>query len=106
MILPPGGYKATRARQTGRRDKSVIDGERKRLWDRTTQEVDKLVAEHHASMPRSRSKSIGAVYARYSTRFQDSIADQVRAILDEATKLQIHVPRNLVFFDLAVSGVK
>ncbi|WP_235990540.1 recombinase family protein [Bremerella alba] len=57
-------------------------------------------------MPRKSANSIGAVYARFSTRFQDSITDQVRTILEEAAKLKIHVPRDLVFFDLAVSGVK
>lgn len=76
------------------------------MWDRTAEEVDQIVAEHHAALPRYRAKATGAVYARYSTRHQDSIADQVRAILTEATKLQIHVPRELVFFDLAVRDIK
>ncbi len=106
MILPPGGYKAARTRRNGRYDKSQIERQRKQQWDQTSQEVDKLVAEHHAAMPRKCAESIGAIYARFSTRFQDSIGDQVRTILEEATRLKIHVPRELVFFDLAVSGVK
>lgn len=102
----PAGSGRRRAHRKGRRDKSEIDQDRQRLWDRTVQEVEQLASEHHAAMPRNRAKSIGAVYARYSTRFQDSIGDQVRVILEEATKLQIHVPSELIFFDLAVRGMK
>lgn len=95
-----------KTRRKGSRDKAEIERDRQLQWDRTMQEVEQLVAEHHAAMPRSLAKWIGAVYARYSTRFQDSIVDQVRAILAEATKLGIHVPLELVFFDLAVRGMK
>lgn len=93
-------------RRKGARDKSKIERQRKQQWNQTSQEVDRLVAEHHAAMPRKSADSTGAIYARFSTRFQDSIADQVRTILEEATKLKIYVPREMVFFDLAVSGVK
>ncbi len=48
----------------------------------------------------------GAIYARYSSRYQHSIADQVRGCLQAATQQGIFVPREYVFFDLAVRGAK
>ena len=44
------------------------------------------------------------MYLRYSTRFQDSVADQLREILKFARDQKIFVSRTLVFFDLAVRG--
>ena len=43
---------------------------------------------------------------RYSTRFQDSIADQVRTLFEFALADRIFVPRDFVFFDAAVRGAK
>lgn len=96
----------SQARRKCSRGKSETEQQRQRQWDQTSQEVDRLVAEHHAIIPRKSAESIGAIYARFSTQFQDSIADQVRTILEEATRLRIHVPRDMVFFDLAISGVR
>ena len=50
------------------------------------------------------SRKKGVAYARFSTRFQDSIADQIRTILGHAVELSVYVPRDLIFFDLAVRG--
>ena len=88
------------------RTKADIERERRELWERTCREVDEIVARYHARFPRHLAKWIGAVYARYSTRHQDSIPDQVRKILEEAIRLEIYVPREYVFFDLAVRGHK
>ncbi len=49
-------------------------------------------------------KTIGAIYARYSSRFQHSIEDQVRACKDWAEKNGIRVPDDLIFADRAVTG--
>ncbi len=47
---------------------------------------------------------IGAIYARYSSRFQHSIEDQIRVCKDWAEKNGITVPDDLIFFDRAVTG--
>ena len=46
------------------------------------------------------------IYARYSTEFQHSVVDQVRACLEEAIRLNLSVARHHVFYDLGVSGYK
>lgn len=74
--------------------------------DRTRREVAALVAEYHARLPRADAAEVGAAYARYSSRFQDSIADQVRALLDDAVRRRVYVPLEFVFYDLGVRGFK
>ena len=49
-------------------------------------------------------KMIGAIYARYSSRFQHSIEDQIRVCKDWAEKNGIEVPDDLIFLDRAVTG--
>ena len=95
---------AQRKRSRSRRDE--IDRERRELWDKTQREVDEIVTEFHQLLPRDKANSIGAIYARYSTRFQDSIGDQVRTVLREAVNRGIFVPREYIFVDLAVRGCK
>ena len=46
------------------------------------------------------------IYARFSTRFQASIGDQVRACYEAAVARKIFVPVDHVCFDLAVRGSK
>lgn len=94
------------ARKKVKRTRAEIARERQALLDKTTREIDAIVAEFHAKLPRKMAKSIGAVYARYSSRFQDSIADQVRTLFEDAFEKGIHIPREHVFFDLAVRGWK
>ncbi len=74
--------------------------------DRTRREVADIVAECHARLPRSDAAGVGAAYARYSSKFQDSIADQVRTILEDAVKRRVFVPLEFVFYDLGVRGFK
>ena len=76
------------------------------LLEHTTREIDRIAAEFHAKLSRERADSIGVIYCRYSTRHQGRIADQVRSILEEAVRLGIFVPREHIFFDLAVRGYK
>ena len=80
--------------------------ERQQLWDRTQAEIDELVHEFHKRLTKENARSIGAIYARYSTTFQDSIADQVRSLLDAAVKNGVVVPREHVYVDLAVRGYR
>jgi len=74
--------------------------------ERVLAEVRELVAGYHARLPRDRAIAVGAAYARYSTRFQDSVLDQLRAIFEDALLKKVFVPLEHVFFDLAVRGCK
>jgi site-specific DNA recombinase len=65
-----------------------------------------VFAEFGHLVPRAGAAGVGLIYARYSTDFQHSAADQVRACLEEAVRLRLHVPRDHVFIDLGVSGTK
>ena len=104
---PASGRRRRRnARQQRLRGKHDSERERRELQEKTAKEIDAIVAEFHLLLPRSTAKTIGAIYARYSTRFQDSAADQVRTIMAVAIKEGIFVPREYVFFDLAVRGCK
>jgi hypothetical protein len=92
------------AKRRGPRSKAEIEQERREKWERACREVDEVWNEYFEAFRKSRQVATGVVYARYSTRFQDSIADQVRAILEHALSLGIYVPRTHIFFDLAVRG--
>ena len=74
--------------------------------ERTLFEIRQLVAEFHALLPREKAEAIGAAYARYSTRHQDSIADQIRTILADAVRKKVFIPLEHVYFDLGVRGCK
>lgn len=94
------------ARRKGPRSRAEVEAERKALWEKTQREIDGLVAEYHGLLPRDQAESIGAAYARYTSRYQDSIADQIRTLLKDAVQRRIFVPREYIFFDLAVRGFK
>lgn len=74
--------------------------------DETKAELEKLWDEYRSQISRTTAVQIGAIYARYSTRFQSSIVDQVRADLEFALKNQIWIPFENILFDLAISGRK
>lgn len=107
-VLPATSDRRRRSssRRRGARGRDEADKDRRELADRTTREVDALVSEHHARMHGRQHDGLAAIYARYSTRFQDSVADQVRAVLEDAERQNLLVPRELVFFDMAVRGFK
>ncbi|MCI0349532.1 MAG: recombinase family protein, partial [Acidobacteriales bacterium] len=67
-------------------------------------EIDQIVAEFHGCLPRESALHIGAIYARYSTELQDSVVDQVRALLTYAVANKIFVPREFIYIDLAEKG--
>lgn len=87
-----------------RRD--AVEMRRQALIAETRDEVGRIAAEYHARLPRARAAATGLIYARYSTRFQDSIADQVRACFEAAVAREIFVAVDHVFYDLAVRGSK
>ena len=93
-------------RKKVRRTREDIRREQRALLERTRREIDAILVEVHAKLPREKATAIGAIYARYSSRFQDSIANQVRTVLEAACEQGIFVPRDHVFFDLAVRGWK
>ena len=74
------------------------------LHQRTRAEIEAIAAEFHDRLSRESAESIGAIYARYTTRFQQSIGDQVRSLFEEAERLKIFIPVENVFFDTAAKG--
>jgi len=74
--------------------------------ERARREVAALWAAYHARFKRDKDTVIGAVYGRYSSRFQDSIADQIRTLLEDAQRRNIYVPFEHIYYDMAVRGYK
>jgi site-specific DNA recombinase len=93
-------------RRKGPRSRGEVEAERQELLEETGRAIDAIVAEFHARLPREQARAVGAAYARYSSRFQHSVADQVRGLLEAALAQVIFVPREFVFYDLAVRGAK
>lgn len=96
-----GGVSATE-----RADPPAGDAEWAAKAAHTQAEVGRLVAEAHKRLPRDQAEHIGAIYARYSTRHQDSVADQVRTLLADAVQKRVFVPLEHVYYDMGVRGVK
>ncbi|OWK39332.1 recombinase family protein [Fimbriiglobus ruber] len=80
--------------------------ERQAKLARAEEDVRQIVAEFHARSPSRPGQPIGAAYARYSTKHQDSVADQIRAIFADAARKGVSIPLGHVFFDLGVRGCK
>jgi len=99
--IVPGSF-ASGKRSAG----GANNADRKRLQEETAAAADRIAAEAHAAMPRSQAESVGAIYVRFSTLFQDSAVDQIRELYDFAVANRIFVPRENVFFDLGVRGYK
>ena len=99
-VLP--GREASDKRAIGKTSES----ERTRLHDETIAAADRIAAEAHSKLPRSKAAAIGAIYVRFSTLFQDSAVDQIRELYQFAVENKIFVPREYVFFDLGVRGYK
>jgi DNA invertase Pin-like site-specific DNA recombinase len=90
----------------GRRPLSKSELEHRVKLERTKAEIAKLVAEYHLQLSRAKAKAIGAAYARYSTKHQDSVVDQIRAMFVDAVRKGVFIPLENIFFDLGVSGTK
>ena len=88
------------------RSREETAAERQARKEKTVREIQELAAEFHARLPRDQAVTVGAIYVRYSTRFQDSVADQVRALLEIALKKKIYITIEFIFFDLAIRGAK
>jgi DNA invertase Pin-like site-specific DNA recombinase len=106
--LPPPvpGRRRRLSRRRGPLSRTEVEAERQRDHEETRRAIDILVAEFHALLPREQAHVVGAIYARYSSRYQHSVADQVRGCLEAAVQQRIFVPAEHVFFDLAVRGAK
>jgi len=83
-----------------------VSDERQSRWNRSWDEIRQIVSEYHMLLPRQEAKAVDAAYARYSSRHQDSVADQIRTIMNDAIRKGIFIPLENVFLDLAVRGVK
>lgn len=88
------------------RRREEIQRERRALVEKTQKEIDQIAAEFHTLLSPGEAKAIGTIYARYSSRHQDSVADQVRKCFEKAVRERIYVPREFVCFDLAARGCK
>jgi hypothetical protein len=88
------------------RSRAEIENERRELFEKYQREIDAIVAEYHDRLPRTVAKLVGAMYARFSSKFQDSVTDQVRALFEVAVREGIFVPRENIFFDMAVRGYR
>jgi len=93
-------------RRRGRRTAAAIAEERRAVLLDLEKEIDAIVAEMHAQMSAGEADGIGVMYARFSTNFQHSIGDQIRANFEWAVRHRIFVPRELVCYDVGVSGQK
>ncbi|MBL9091648.1 MAG: recombinase family protein [Planctomycetaceae bacterium] len=94
------------ARRRRTRSKAEIEREQRELLEKVRKQVAEIIEEFHARLPRNKAKRIGAIYARYSSRFQSSVPDQVRTMFEVAVREGLFVPSELVFYDLAVRGYR
>ena len=76
------------------------------LKTRTEKEVLETYQLYLEQVPEDRWPTVGAVYARFSTKDQDSAPDQVRKCLEFATREKIYVPLENIRYDLATRGAK
>jgi len=76
------------------------------LKTRTEKEVLETYQFYLAQVPEERWPSLGAVYARFSTKDQDSAPDQIRKCLEFAIREKIYVPLKNIHYDLATRGFK
>lgn len=67
-------------------------------------EIAEIYAEYARKNSHRNGGPVGATYVRFSTEFQSSAADQVRALLIEAEKRGIFVPLENIFVDYGISG--
>ncbi len=74
--------------------------------ERTDAELDQIHTDYLTKLADAPRTTRGTAYARFSTRFQESIADQIRSILEWARAHGIYVAREHIFFDTAVTGKK
>jgi hypothetical protein len=72
-FLPTARGRPQGSRRKGPRSRDEVDADRRRLRDDTERELDALVAEFHALLPPDKAAALGAIYARYSSRFQHSV---------------------------------
>ena len=76
------------------------------LMNHIQSEIDNLWAAYRAELQEKPNLPTGALYARFSTRFQDSILDQVRSLLEFSLRESIFIAREHICFDIAISGAK
>ena len=76
------------------------------LKTRTEKEVLATYQLYLEQVPEDRWPTVGAVYARFSSKDQDSAPDQVRKCLEFAIREKIYVPLENIHYDLATRGSK
>ena len=89
-LIPDGRFVGTSSRRKprrGSRRNQELEREREERRRRTEEEIDRLYAEYWKEAGTKKSWPQGTAYARFSTRFQESIADQIRKILEFAHRM-------------------
>ncbi|MDZ4818316.1 MAG: recombinase family protein [Planctomycetota bacterium] len=79
---------------------------REEIEERTAHQVNELWAWYRLQLSPETALGTGTAYARFSTRQQESVVDQLRKCLEHAVQLKIYISREHVFYDLATSGRK
>jgi site-specific DNA recombinase len=98
-IFPPGNNSSKKP--LSKRQQIIQE-----LQARTEKEVQETYQLYLDQVPLERWPTIGAVYARFSTKDQDSASDQVRKCLEFALREKIHVPLENIHYDIATRGSK
>lgn len=85
-----------------------LSGTKGQLEDQLKKTILDVQELHQDYMSKLGEKTdcLGAIYARFSTKHQDSISDQVRKCLEFALKDGIYVPLENIHYDLATKGMK
>ena len=99
----PNGSAVETSRRTSRRRRRSRD-EWQRRYTETQRELDEIHLTFAEKMEKIRGASTGALYIRYSTRYQDSAAAQCRELLKLALEKKVFVPRETIFVDLGLRG--
>jgi site-specific DNA recombinase len=93
----PAGTKASNLRGSRKADFEKVIAENQ-------QEIVAIYGEYLVRNPRRPGSPVGALYARFSTEYQSSVADQIRALLADAEKRGIFIPFEHIFADYGISG--
>jgi DNA invertase Pin-like site-specific DNA recombinase len=91
----------------GRRKRpSRTQQEMRQKEERVKEAVEAHYAKYRTQVLEGLGWVVGAIYARFSSKKQESVPDQVRKLLEYAAQNNIFVPFENIFYDLAERGYK
>ena len=90
-----------------KRSKSYAKRHLEQRVAKANNEIDTIYAEFDEQLKLLEGNGNGgALYARESSRYQDSVPAQVRGMLQQALEKGIYIAREHIFFDIAIRGSK